>query len=253
MTSGTLPINMLCPEPAQPALAQAVALLAEALTGWKTQNPAWSPALHFDRVEKFLEAQPLPVTVDLAHLDAVDAELDATAAEDAQPAALELLTDAVVRKGWQHTFSTENPFCPCDLKSFTKAVRWTEMKMLANTRTQHDRDSKELRKLCHERDELRRANKLLKIDVAALEYTVAHLGRLVDELRPGHDRYQYLRERNLDTISTGGVFAGMTPENVVLNGIDLDRATDCAIATDIPPAAVAEGLERDGSSLEQAA
>lgn len=44
--------------------------------------------------------------------------------------ASELLTDAVVRRGWLNTFSTENPFCPCDFKSFTKAVRWTEMMML---------------------------------------------------------------------------------------------------------------------------
>lgn len=42
-------------------------------------------------------------------------------------------------------------------------------------------------------------------------------------------RYRYLRERDLDTINMGGVFAGMTPENVVLNGEDLDRAVDTAL------------------------
>lgn len=42
-------------------------------------------------------------------------------------------------------------------------------------------------------------------------------------------RYRYLRERDLDTIDKGGVFAGMTPENVVLNGDDLDRAVDAAL------------------------
>ena len=43
-------------------------------------------------------------------------------------------------------------------------------------------------------------------------------------------RYRWLRERNLDTITTGGVFAGMTPQNIVLNGADLDNAIDNAIA-----------------------
>lgn len=42
-------------------------------------------------------------------------------------------------------------------------------------------------------------------------------------------RYRWLRERALDTITNGGVFCGMTPENVVLNGIDLDKAIDAAM------------------------
>lgn len=42
------------------------------------------------------------------------------------------------------------------------------------------------------------------------------------------DRYRYLRERPLDTVSAGGVFAGKTPDNVVLNGADLDAAVDAA-------------------------
>ena len=42
-------------------------------------------------------------------------------------------------------------------------------------------------------------------------------------------RYRWLRERDLDTITNGGVFAGMTPENVVLNGSDLDKAIDAAM------------------------
>jgi hypothetical protein len=33
---------------------------------------------------------------------------------------------AEIERGWNDTFSTTNPFCPCDLKSFTKAVRWAE-------------------------------------------------------------------------------------------------------------------------------
>ena len=42
-------------------------------------------------------------------------------------------------------------------------------------------------------------------------------------------RYAYLRQRRFDEIEKGGVFAGMTPANVVLNGLDLDDAIDAAI------------------------
>ncbi|MCQ8116118.1 DUF551 domain-containing protein [Methylomonas rosea] len=53
---------------------------------------------------------------------------------------------------------------------------------------------------------------------------------------PSHtdaERYQYLRQRPLDAIENGGVFAGMTPENIVLNGKDLDFEIDCAMAQEI--------------------
>lgn len=43
------------------------------------------------------------------------------------------------------------------------------------------------------------------------------------------NRYAWLRSRDVDAISSGGVFAGMTPDNVVLNGEDLDAAIDAAI------------------------
>lgn len=39
-------------------------------------------------------------------------------------------------------------------------------------------------------------------------------------------RYRWLWNRDLDTIKKGGVFAGMVPENVVINGKDLDMAID---------------------------
>lgn len=42
-------------------------------------------------------------------------------------------------------------------------------------------------------------------------------------------RYRYLRDRDLESISNGGVFAGMTPDNFVINGDDLDIAIDKAI------------------------
>lgn len=42
-------------------------------------------------------------------------------------------------------------------------------------------------------------------------------------------RYAFLRSRSLDAIQTGGVFAGKTPDNIVLNGEDLDAAIDMAM------------------------
>jgi len=47
-------------------------------------------------------------------------------------------------------------------------------------------------------------------------------------LREDAARYRWLRERDLDTIHRGGVFAGQTPENFVLAGEDLDIAVDQA-------------------------
>ncbi|MBG7052712.1 hypothetical protein I5J19_31325 [Pseudomonas aeruginosa] len=44
----------------------------------------------------------------------------------------------------------------------------------------------------------------------------------VEHLRKDAARYRWLRERDLETISRGGIFAGMTPENIVLNLEDLD-------------------------------
>lgn len=43
-------------------------------------------------------------------------------------------------------------------------------------------------------------------------------------------RYRWLRMRNPDAIEAGGVFAGLTPDNVVLTGEDLDQAIDAAMA-----------------------
>lgn len=50
----------------------------------------------------------------------------------------------------------------------------------------------------------------------------------MDEIRDAA-RYNYLRDRDLDTIANGGIFAGMTPKNVILNGVDLDDAIDKAM------------------------
>lgn len=43
------------------------------------------------------------------------------------------LTPKQIEAGWHATFSTNNPCCPCDLKTFTKAVRWTERQADAQT------------------------------------------------------------------------------------------------------------------------
>lgn len=50
-------------------------------------------------------------------------------------------------------------------------------------KAQHDRDSVELRNLCQARDDARRERDLLKVDVAALETSVVHIGRLLDDAR----------------------------------------------------------------------
>ncbi len=65
-----------------------------------------------------------------------------------------------------------------------------------------------------------------------LDELACEIGRLQQEneqLRVDAARYNWLRNRDLDTISQGGVFAGMTPENVVLNEDDLDREIDAAM------------------------
>jgi hypothetical protein len=42
-------------------------------------------------------------------------------------------------------------------------------------------------------------------------------------------RYRWLYNRDLDTIKKGGMFVGIVPDNVVINGKDLDIAIDEAI------------------------
>jgi len=58
---------------------------------------------------------------------------------------------------------------------------------------------------------------------------------VADALRKNAERYQWLRERDLETILCGGVFAGQTPNNVVLNGEDLDTAIDAAMSKQVAP------------------
>ncbi|MGY1950078.1 hypothetical protein [Pseudomonas pergaminensis] len=57
-------------------------------------------------------------------------------------------------------------------------------------------------------------------------------------MRTDAERYRWLRDRDLNSIHLGGVFAGKTPQNIVLNGEDLDQMIDAAIQS-------AEGGEDD--------
>ena len=54
-------------------------------------------------------------------------------------------------------------------------------------------------------------------------------------------RYRWLRACDLETIGQGGVFAGMTPQNVILNGQDLDDAVDAALAAQAKQGGQANG------------
>lgn len=70
-------------------------------------------------IEDFNDADGIDLVV---FARAIEAAASAPAiADTAKP-----LTDAQIEAGWRQTFSTDNPFCPCNLKSFTKAVRWAE-------------------------------------------------------------------------------------------------------------------------------
>lgn len=51
-----------------------------------------------------------------------------------------------------------------------------------------------------------------------------------EALRKDAERYRVLRQADVDTIHNGGLFAGLTPDNIVINGHDLDRRADAVIA-----------------------
>jgi hypothetical protein len=77
------------------------------------------------------------------------------------------------------------------------------------------------------------------IDVRA-PYARHMINELVELASPAEEdrrdarRYRYLRERDVKTISAGGVFAGLTPQNVVLSGNSLDCAVDEAMGQPKP-------------------
>ena len=52
-----------------------------------------------------------------------------------------------------------------------------------------------------------------------------------ESLRADAERYRVLRRADIDTIHNGGLFVGLTPENVVINGCDLDYRCDALISS----------------------
>lgn len=56
---------------------------------------------------------------------------------------------------------------------------------------------------------------------------------LAQETRLDAERYRWLRSRDVNSISKGGVFAGITPQNLVINEETLDEAVDDAIAKEL--------------------
>lgn len=68
--------------------------------------------------------------------------------------------------------------------------------------------------------------------VAQLQADLTERDEQIDALSMDASRYRWLRSRDLETISQGGVFAGLTPDNLVLNEETLDQAIDAAMAPD---------------------
>jgi hypothetical protein len=69
-------------------------------------------------------------------------------------------------------------------------------------------------------------------------------GSPLDDVRRDAERYRKLRDADINAIHKGGVFAGLTPDNVVINGEDLDIAVDLLI--DAPAASTGEQESSDG-------
>jgi hypothetical protein len=64
----------------------------------------------------------------------------------------------------------------------------------------------------------------------------------VQVLRRDAERYRKLRSVDINAIRKGGVFAGLTPDNVVINGEDLDIAVDMLIDDTTPQADAAPSI-----------
>lgn len=115
-------------------------------------------------------------------------------------------------------------------------MRWSELEIAAirsyaQRCVLHDRNRGGQRLHCLAYDI---ANESAASDALELEAAdeLDRMQALVAELDQDAKRYRWLRQRDLETIGVGGVFAGMTPENIVLNGDDLDNAIDAALAKD---------------------
>jgi hypothetical protein len=69
-------------------------------------------------------------------------------------------------------------------------------------------------------------------------------GAPMDDVRRDAERYRKLRSADINAVHEGGVFAGLTPDNVVINGEDLDIAVDLLI--DDPAASAGDQEVDDG-------
>jgi hypothetical protein len=103
------------------------------------------------------------------------------------------------------------------------AVMWAAERAAHYDRQPHD----QFQKGTFYADLARSILKLLEPEAQLAEVTAPDG---LEGLRKDAARYQYLRSRDLETIKSGGIFAGRAPENVVVNLEDLDTSIDAALA-----------------------
>lgn len=108
---------------------------------------------------------------------------------------------------------------------------YEELKKLATDRAnmmpEDDRDL--VLALVCESDRLNRESQNLSDQLGRCDRERRELKAENESLKKDAERYQVLRQANIDTIHNGGLFAGLTPDNVVINGCDLDDRTDAVI------------------------
>lgn len=67
--------------------------------------------------------------------------------------------------------------------------------------------------------------------VDAAQHEINDLKAENESLRADAERYRALRRADIDTIQNGGLFVGLVPENIVINGHDLDYRCDALISS----------------------
>lgn len=107
------------------AAAEIRRLLAAAPKPEPVEPVAWCPALTYPGYEaQRVWANGKPRQQDIDYWAKEGCGITYAYAHPA--AAPKPLTDEQIEQGRRETFSTENPFCPCDSKTMRKAVRWAE-------------------------------------------------------------------------------------------------------------------------------
>ncbi|MDY7067609.1 hypothetical protein PsexTeo8_40910 [Pseudomonas extremaustralis] len=71
--------------------------------------------------------------------------------------------------------------------------------------------------------------KMARYHAAVRPAAVLSLIAEIKALRKDSERYRVLREADIDTIHNGGLLAGLTPDNIVVNGQHLDERVDAVI------------------------